>query len=207
MMNEKHDIQTAIHRQVAAARAGQEPRLAARLFSGWVLFGERQFVRGYVLLLPDPVVPSLNALGAKERAQFLHDMGRLGDALLKVTGAVRINYAILGNVEPALHAHVIPRYSDEPEAQRTAHPWAYDWDAAPAFDRAAFASLAESLRAELTRMGVTKPMRFDPGKAGAAGATSAPAAGGGARGPHPGGAGGGAQPGGSQAGSTVKGRP
>jgi len=184
MMNDKHDIQTAIHRQVAAARAGEEPRVAARLFSGWVLFGERQFVRGYVLLLPDPVVPSLNALGAKERAMFLHDMGRLGDALLKVTGAARINYAILGNLEPALHAHVIPRYLDEPEGKRTAHPWAYDWDAAAAFDRTALAPLAESLRAELTRMGVTKPMRFDPGaKAG----PGAPGGGGGQPGGHAGG--------------------
>ncbi|HUN24714.1 MAG TPA: HIT domain-containing protein [Steroidobacteraceae bacterium] len=163
MTNEKQEPQSEIHRHVAAAREGREPRVAARLFSGWVLFGERQFVRGYVLLLPEPVVPSLNALAAKERAQFLIDMARLGDALLKVTGAVRINYAILGNVEPVLHAHVIPRYADEPEALRTAHPWAYDWTAAPAFDRKAHGALAESLRAELTRMGVTKPMRFDPG--------------------------------------------
>ena len=163
MKNEKQDIETEIHRQVAAARAGRDPRVAARLFSGWVVFGARQFVRGYVLLLPDPVVPSLNALAAQERGQFLLDMARLGDALLKVTNAVRINYAILGNAEPALHAHVIPRYADEAESLRTRHPWAYDWPAAPAFERAAYQELAENLRRELTRMGVTKHMRFDPG--------------------------------------------
>jgi diadenosine tetraphosphate (Ap4A) HIT family hydrolase len=134
-------------------RAGREPRVIARLFSGWAVFGERQFLRGYSLLLPDPVVPSLNALGAHERTLFLQDLARLGDALLKVTGAERINYAILGNLEPALHAHVFPRYADEPAQLRTAHPWAYDWEAA----------LAEALLKELSRMGVTKPMRFDPG--------------------------------------------
>src|SRR6202161_3163970 len=106
MKNEKPENLTAIHHQVVAAREGKDPRVIARLFSGWVVFGERQFVRGYVLLLPDPVVPSLNALGAQERSQCLVDMARLGDALLKVTNALRINYAILGNVEPALHAHV-----------------------------------------------------------------------------------------------------
>jgi diadenosine tetraphosphate (Ap4A) HIT family hydrolase len=163
MTSEAHEPQTQIHRQVAAARDGRDPRVSARLFSGWVVFGEHQFVKGYVLLLPDPVVPSLNSLAAKERAQFLSDMARLGDALLKVTGAARINYAILGNQEPALHAHVMPRYSDEPSALRAAHPFAYDWAAAPAFDRAVHGALAESLRAELTRMGVTKPMRFVPG--------------------------------------------
>ncbi len=163
MKSDTPPVQTAVHQQVAAARDGKDPRVVARLFSGWVVFGERQFVRGYVLLLPDPVVPTLNALGAQERGQFLLDMARLGDALLKVTDALRINYAILGNLEPALHAHVIPRYANEPAALRTSHPWAHDWQAAPLFDRPEYAELSESLRRELTRMGVAKPMRYDPG--------------------------------------------
>lgn len=155
--------QTAIHTQVQAAREGRDPSVIARLYSGWAVFGAQQFVRGYALLLPDPVVPNLNALGARERVAFLSDMSRLGDALLKVTGALRINYAIFGNLEPALHAHVIPRYADEPEALRSAQPWAYDWSAAPAFSRLACHELADALLRELTRLGVTKPMRFTPG--------------------------------------------
>jgi diadenosine tetraphosphate (Ap4A) HIT family hydrolase len=154
---------TAIHHQVAAAREGRDPRVIVRLFSGWAVFGSSQFVRGYALLLPDPVVPTLNALPAQERTQFLNDMTRIGDALLKVTNATRINYAIFGNLEPALHAHVVPRYQDEPEAMRTQHPWSYDWEAAPQFDRTQLRELGEALRRELTRMGVTKPMRFEPG--------------------------------------------
>src|SRR6516162_1301938 len=86
---------TAIHAQVVAAREGRDPRVIARLFSGWAVFGEQQFVRGYTLLLPDPVVPNLNALGARERS--------------------------------------------------------------------AFQELASNLLRELTRLGVTKPMRYDPG--------------------------------------------
>jgi diadenosine tetraphosphate (Ap4A) HIT family hydrolase len=155
---------TRIHSQVNEARAGRNPRVVARLYSGWAVFGERQFVRGYLLLLPDPVVANLNSLDAHARGAFLTDMTRLGDALLKVTAALRINYAIFGNEEPALHAHVIPRYLDEPEALRAAHPWAYDWTAAPVFERAAYSELAESLLQELKRLGVTKPMRFAPGE-------------------------------------------
>ena len=154
---------TAIHKQVNAAREGRNPRVIARLFSGWAVFGERQFVRGYALLLPDPVVPNLNALGAHERVAYLSDMARLGDALLKVTGALRINYAMFGNEEPALHAHVVPRYLDEPEPLRFSQPWAYDWQAAPLFERSAYRELADGLLRELTRLGVTKPMRFEPG--------------------------------------------
>jgi diadenosine tetraphosphate (Ap4A) HIT family hydrolase len=155
---------TRIHQQVNEARAGRNPRVVARLYSGWAVFGERQFVRGYLLLLPDPVVANLNSLDAHARGAFLTDMTRLGDALLKVTAALRINYAMFGNEEPALHAHVIPRYLDEPEALRAAHPWAYDWTAAPVFERAAYGELAESLLQELKRLGVTKPMRFAPGE-------------------------------------------
>jgi diadenosine tetraphosphate (Ap4A) HIT family hydrolase len=164
MKTDKIEPETVIHEHVLAAREGREPRVITRLYSGWVLFGQQQFVRGYALLLPDPVVPSINALGAKERSQFLLDMTKVGDALLKVSGALRINYAIFGNAEPALHAHVVPRYLDEPEDKRTAHPWAYDWNVAPVFDRKGMEELAESLRRELGRMGVTKPMRFSPGE-------------------------------------------
>lgn len=142
-------MSTAIHRQVAEARAGREPRVIARLASGWALLGEQQFLRGYALLLPDPVVPTLNALPAPGRARFLADMALLGDALLAVTGAVRINYAMYGNLEPALHAHVIPRYDSEVESLRTAQPWAYDWSEAPRFDAVAHAPLMGALRAAL----------------------------------------------------------
>jgi len=55
---------------------------------------------------------------------FLADMARLGQEVLALTGAIRINYAIFGNLEPALHAHVLPRFVDEPDAMRTANPWA-----------------------------------------------------------------------------------
>ena len=140
---------TRIHQLVSEARDGRNPRVVARLYSGWAVFGERQFVRGYLLLLPDPVVPTLNALGVQERSAFLTDMTRLGDALLKVTGALRINYAMFGNLEPALHAHVHPRYADEPEALRTSNPWAYDWTQAPRFDLQLHGSLRDAIRARL----------------------------------------------------------
>jgi diadenosine tetraphosphate (Ap4A) HIT family hydrolase len=52
------------------------------------------------------------------RGSFLLDMIGLGDALLRVTDADRVNYEILGNNDPALHAHVTPRYAWEPEERR-----------------------------------------------------------------------------------------
>lgn len=140
---------TAIHRMVDACRAGTYAPLILRMSSGWAVLGQSQFLRGYSLLLPDPVVPHLNAMATEHRAQFLLDMAALGDAVFSVTGALRVNYAMFGNVEPALHAHVVPRFNDEDEALRTAHPWAYDWTAAPAFDMAQHGALLTQLREAL----------------------------------------------------------
>lgn len=125
---------TAIHRFVEAARAAAHPSLVCRMPSGWLIMGEKQVRPGYCLLLPDPVVPHLNALTGEARTMFLRDMALAGDAILEVTRAVRINYEMLGNLEPALHAHIIPRAADEPEHLRTKPIWSYDWDAAPRFD-------------------------------------------------------------------------
>jgi len=145
-------MSTAIHRMVEACNAGNYLALITRLSSGWAVLGNSQFLRGYSLLLPDPVVPHLNAMESAARDLFLSDMGKLGDAVLAATGALRINYAMFGNVEPALHAHVIPRYVDETESMRTAHPWAYDWNTAPQFDTKAHGDLLVSIRRNLVAM-------------------------------------------------------
>jgi diadenosine tetraphosphate (Ap4A) HIT family hydrolase/catechol 2,3-dioxygenase-like lactoylglutathione lyase family enzyme len=140
---------TAIHRRVAACRAGTDPTLICRMTTGWAVMGDPQVLRGYCLLLPDPVVPHLNALPPAAQAEFLADMSCLGQAVQNVTGALRINYAMFGNVEPALHAHVLPRYTDEPAERRTAHPWAYDWSEAPAFEPQRDGGLLAAIRARL----------------------------------------------------------
>ena len=127
---------TAIHGMVERCRAADYSALVARLASGWVVMGERQVFAGYCLLLPDPVVAHLNVLEESARAQFLADMARVGDAVLAATGAVRINYALFGNAEPALHAHIFPRRADEAPGIRSAQPWALDWQTAPTFSKA-----------------------------------------------------------------------
>jgi diadenosine tetraphosphate (Ap4A) HIT family hydrolase len=83
------------------------------------------YLPGCCILLPDPVVPSLNALTREKRAEYLCDMAAIGDALLEGTDAFRINYAIMGNSDPAWHAHIVPRYRSEPEQIRKHLPWPY----------------------------------------------------------------------------------
>lgn len=119
-----------ISERVALARKGENDKVICRMPSGWAVMGDVQFLPGYCLLLPDPVVESLNDLDTEARATYLLDMARLGDAALQATGAVRMNYEILGNSEPELHCHLFPRYATEPEQHRKMPVWFYDWKTA-----------------------------------------------------------------------------
>jgi diadenosine tetraphosphate (Ap4A) HIT family hydrolase len=115
----------SVSQQVEAARVGLEPALICQVSSGWVVLCTMQYLRGYCILLPDPVVLSLNDLTRQQRADYLCDMSIVGDALLEVTESHRINYAIMGNADQVLHAHIVPRYLTEPEEYRLNTPWSY----------------------------------------------------------------------------------
>ena len=110
---------------------------------------EQQVFDGYCLLLPDPVSAHLNALGGALMRSFLADMARAGDALLAATQALRINYALFGNVEPALHAHLFPRRATEPESVRLLQPWALDWGCAAEWQAATHGDLQRRIAAAL----------------------------------------------------------
>lgn len=127
-------MNTIIHQWVESARSGNNPRVVAKLEGAWVLMGEAQFLPGYMLVVPDPVVPDLNAMALPDRERLLGQVSIVGDALLEHTDALRINYEILGNLQPALHVHVFPRYASEEESLKTKPVWFYDWEAGPQFD-------------------------------------------------------------------------
>jgi diadenosine tetraphosphate (Ap4A) HIT family hydrolase len=117
-----------IPERIKTARQGTNPTVICRVASGWAVLCDAQFLRGYTILLADPVVASLNDLDRSQRTTYLSDMAMIGDALMEVTGAYRINYGILGNTDPFLHAHIVPRYMTEPEEFRIGLPWSYPKD-------------------------------------------------------------------------------
>jgi len=51
----------------------------------------------------------LDSLEPNELAAFMGDVQQVSRALRAVTGASRINFAVLGNTVAHLHAHLIPR--------------------------------------------------------------------------------------------------
>lgn len=115
----------SIPERIENAQAGTNPTVICRVPSGWVVLCDMQYLRGYCILLADPIVASLNDLSQELRAQYMLDMALVGDALLEITDAYRINYAIMGNSDPYLHAHIVPRYASEPKEFLHNLPWAY----------------------------------------------------------------------------------
>ena len=150
-------ISARIERLVRAERDGSgDPELLARMPSGWAVFGKFQppAVRGCCMLLPERVVPSPNELQPRERERFFADLVLLGDAVLEVTGAERINYLVLCNQVPELHGHCVPRFTSEDPELRLQGPFeAYDFGASPVADGAdADRELVAELRASLQRL-------------------------------------------------------
>ena len=143
---------TMIHRRVAAAERGENPTVICRMKSGYLVLCDKQTPRGWCILLSVPVVSDLDDLDDQQRRDFLADMAAAGRAVKKVTRAYRINYSILGNTDPALHAHIQPRFSDEPDALRSQPLWAI-WKHLErvAFDAERDAPLMAAIRAELGR--------------------------------------------------------
>lgn len=146
----------AITNRVARIRAGGDPELLLELPSGYAILGKYQPepIRGCCMLLPREVVASPNELRHAERAAFFTDLVLLGDAILAVTGAERINYLVLCNQVPELHGHCVPRFaSEEPELRAKGPFEAYDFASARVADaRGADRELCGALRAALERL-------------------------------------------------------
>jgi diadenosine tetraphosphate (Ap4A) HIT family hydrolase len=148
---------TLIHQRVEMANKGTNPTVICRMPSGWVVLGDTQITPGYSILLSDPVAIDLNALSLEDRVTFLRDMSIIGDALLEITGASLINYEILGNTDRALHAHVVPRYVDEPDEKRRRPIWFSDMNNAPKFDRERDKDLMQKLAESIQRRLLDSP--------------------------------------------------
>ena len=117
-MNWKND-------RIKSAVSGENPTVLVKMRSGFAVIADTQFLPGYCILLRYPKVSCLNDLNIKQRSDFLIDMSIIGDAITNVLKPIRINYDILGNTDPYLHAHIFPRYEWEEESKRKNTVYSY----------------------------------------------------------------------------------
>ena len=79
---------------------------------------------GRCLLVLNEHQEDLTELRLELAEHFLRDMRSASRAIKHAAQADRINYAILGNAEPHLHCHLIPRRQEADPVPKRA-PWAH----------------------------------------------------------------------------------
>jgi diadenosine tetraphosphate (Ap4A) HIT family hydrolase len=103
---------------------------------------------GRCLLVYHEHVEHLTELTTAAACAFFEDARTAASAILGITGASRMNYAVLGNTEPHLHFHLIPRIvASDPVPTRP--PWDHPEQRAP-MEPQKIESLRSRLRAALS---------------------------------------------------------
>lgn len=85
-------------------------------------------------------------LSEEEAATFWRELLRVGAAIEAVFRPIKLNYNILGNAVPHLHAHVVPRYEEDP---RPGWPFPFPEEDPPAMFPAAIRAQVGELRSAL----------------------------------------------------------
>ena len=122
-----------------------------RIFAGEVsdAYLQRSDVqRGYtVVIWRGRHVAEPTELSDDEAGRFWGELLRVGRALEEHLAPVKLNYELLGNSLPHLHAHVVPRYADDP---RPGWPFPFPDEERPPSDPGLYASDVAALRSALS---------------------------------------------------------
>jgi diadenosine tetraphosphate (Ap4A) HIT family hydrolase len=104
-------------------KAGSFRDFVAELESCYVILGDQQFYRGYCVLFAKLHATELYLMPA-DAARLLSDEMRLvAEAIATVVQPWKMNYECLGNSEPHVHWHLLPRQANEPDELRRAPIW------------------------------------------------------------------------------------
>lgn len=91
--------------------------------TGYVVFGDYQFYKGYTLLLSKTHTDELHKLPSFIKKQFLYEMSIVAEAVNNIFKPNKLNYELLGNKDKHMHWHIYPRYENDPDPNRAI--WAY----------------------------------------------------------------------------------
>ena len=100
---------------IAAAEAGQDHWVVARLDTGYVRLNPNQYYRGAALFLSVHCVPELHHLGRSDRDRHLAEMAEVAHAVFVFVSPRKLNYEALGNSVAHLHWWLTPRHDDDPQ--------------------------------------------------------------------------------------------
>jgi diadenosine tetraphosphate (Ap4A) HIT family hydrolase len=94
-------------------KAGAFPDSIAELKSCYVILGDQQFYRGYCVLFAKLHATELYLMPADAARLLFDEMRLVAEAIAAVVKPWKMNYECLGNSEPHVHWHLLPRYETD----------------------------------------------------------------------------------------------
>jgi len=94
-------------------KAGSFRDFVAELESCYVILGDQQFYRGYCVLFAKLHATELYLMPADAARQLSDEMRLVAEAIAAVVKPWKMNYECLGNAEPHVHWHLLPRYETD----------------------------------------------------------------------------------------------
>lgn len=79
-----------------------------------VYLHDDQYFAGWTVLVLKHHATELFQLAEPDRNQLMQEVSTVAAALTEVFSAVKMNYALLGNLLPHIHWHLIPRMANDP---------------------------------------------------------------------------------------------
>jgi len=113
-----YDMRSGVGCPLCAQGRPEETAHGARFFAGEVVDGHHRradIQRGLsIVTWHGRHVAEPTELEPDEAAAFWRELLEIGRAIEVAFAPVKMNYNLLGNEVPHLHAHVVPRYADDP---------------------------------------------------------------------------------------------
>jgi diadenosine tetraphosphate (Ap4A) HIT family hydrolase len=94
-------------------KAGAFPDFIAELKNCYVILGDQQFYRGYCVLFAKLHATELYLMPADDARLLFDEMRVVAEAIAAVVKPWKMNYECLGNSEPHVHWHLLPRYETD----------------------------------------------------------------------------------------------
>jgi diadenosine tetraphosphate (Ap4A) HIT family hydrolase len=104
-------------------KAGAFPDFIAELKSCYVILGDQQFYRGYCVLFAKLHATELYLMPADTARLLSDEMRIVAEAIATVVKPWKMNYECLGNSEPHVHWHLLPRQETETDEMRRGPIW------------------------------------------------------------------------------------
>jgi diadenosine tetraphosphate (Ap4A) HIT family hydrolase len=106
-------MECEICKRIKLADRGKNPELVIKLKTGYVFLLNKKYYPGYTIFSCIKHKKELFELDLKFRNDFLIEMSVVAEAVFKVFKPKKINYELLGNAQPHLHWHIIPRFDND----------------------------------------------------------------------------------------------